>query len=508
MSISRTVFSLIFLLFFAALVPVSAQSDSASQIASDVTRTEVEFNIRFLAADEFLGRDTGTQELDIAARYIATWFEMHGARPVNGYSSFYQDVPLEISSSPEEILFSMPDTTFVIGRDLIAINDFRGSREASLIVLDYATEQELEEHDVEGKIVLTAAGMPGQVSPQQFFGAGAAKRVRVAEAGAVGLIEIYATPALPWQVLVNFLSGDRLQLADEESEADLPSPLPHLWINGNPAGTMELLTNLTGEMAEVTVSGPGTSRITSRNVIGVIEGSDPELRNEFIMLGAHYDHVGVMRNHPEPITSEFIFNGARDNAVGTAGILAAARYFGKHPPRRSVLLAAWTAEEKGLLGSRYYADHPMVPLHQTVYHLNIDGAGYNDTSKVTVIGLGRTEADEKLQAAADAFGLTAIPDPVPEQNLFNRSDNASLARKGIPAPTYSMGLTAFDDEINYYYHQTSDHPDTLDYDYITRYIRSFVYAAYRIGNADQAPFWLPGDEYEEAGLELFGIEIE
>lgn len=496
------------LLLSTAVIPLSAQSDTALQIESDVTRTEVELNIRFLAADEFLGRDTGTQELNIAARYIATWFEMYGANPAEGQTSFYQDVPLQLLSPAEDIRFEVQDTTFTIARDLIAINEYRGDVSAPLIVLEYATEQELEEHDINGKIVISRAGMPGQMSPQQFFMSAAAKRARVTEAGALGLIEIYATPALPWQVLVNFLSGDRLQLDRNENEPEAMSELPHLWINGNPSGNIEFLSNLSDEVADLSVSGGGISTIVSRNVIGVIPGSDPDLRHEYVMLGAHYDHVGVMPNHPEPITSEFIFNGARDNAVGTAGIMAAARYFGQHPPRRSLILAAWTAEEKGLLGSLYYAENPIVPLHQTVYKLNIDGAGYNDTSKVTVIGLGRTEADEDLIAAAEAFGLTAIPDPVPQQNLFDRSDNASFARIGIPAPTYSMGLTAFDDEINYYYHQTSDHPDTLDYDYVTQYIRSFVYAAYRIAGTDEAPFWLPGDTYEQAGHELFGIGVE
>ena len=221
------------------------------------------------------------------------------------------------------------------------------------------------------------------------------------------------------------------------------------------------------------------------------------------MLSAHYDHVGV---RPGEESGDFIYNGARDNAVGTAGIMAAAAWFSEHPPKRSVIFAAWTAEEKGLLGSRYYADNPAIPLEQTVYNLNIDGAGYNDTTKVTVIGLGRTEADPQLTAAAEAFGLEAIPDPVPEQNLFDRSDNVNFATRGIPSPTYSMGLTAFDEEINYYYHRVTDEAETLDFDYVTAYIRSFVYAAHLIGNADKAPFWLPGDKYEPAGVELYSKE--
>lgn len=498
-----------FLLVFQLNHHIAAQSALVDQINSNVTQTDIEFNIYFLAADEFLGRDTGTQELDIAARYIATWFQIHGIDKVDGHDSYFQYVPFELLAAPDNIIFEVADASYRKNRDLLSINNFRGEVEGPTILLEYATQEELSEHSVEGKIVIAKTGLPGQTSPQQMFRATINKRELVEAAGAVGLIEIYNLPQLPWQFLVNFLGTDRLDLAgNSEEHDDSATGLPHLWMNGNQEGVVSQLTESSGETAIVTVDGMGTQQIFSRNVVGVLEGSDPELKNEYILLGAHYDHVGVIEGHPEPITGEYIFNGARDNAVGTAGIMAAAKFMAENRPRRSVIFAAWTAEEKGLLGSRYFAENPMIPLEQIVYNLNIDGAGYNDTTKVTVIGLGRTEADEKLMASAETFGLTAIPDPVPEQNLFYRSDNVSFASKGIPAPTYSLGLTAFDDEINYYYHQTTDEPHTLNFSYITQYIRSFVLASLKVANADEAPFWLSGDVYEAAGLELYGIEVE
>lgn len=499
----------IFSLFLGLLTAQSivAQSSLIDQINREVSQNDIEFNIYFLASDEFLGRDTGTQELDIASRYIATWFQIHGIDKVDGVDSYFQHVPLERFKGPDEITFDVSGTTYVKNSDLLSINDYRGEIEGPTIFLEYATEEELSENSVEGKIVIAKAGLPGQLSPQQLFGSTRNKSQWVEAAGAIGLIEIYATPQLPWQFLVNFLSGDRMDLADLEGDSgEIQSGMPHLWINGNRENVASHLSEHSGSQAVITVTGPGNQQISSRNVIGVLEGTDPDLKNEYILLGAHYDHVGVVANHPEPITSEYIFNGARDNAVGTAGILAAAKFLAENRPKRSVIFAAWTAEEQGLLGSRYFADNPMIPLEQIVYNLNIDGAGYNDTTKVTVIGLGRTEADEDLKASANAFGLTAIPDPVPEQNLFDRSDNVSFAVNGIPAPTYSMGLTAFDDEINYYYHQTTDEPHTLNFEYITQYIRSFVLASLKIANTPVAPFWLPGDVYEPAGLELYGIE--
>ena len=121
--------------------------------------------------------------------------------------------------------------------------------------------------------------------------------------------------------------------------------------------------------------------------------------------------------------TDSIYNGARDNAIGVTAVLNAARYFAKHPPKRSVLFVLYTAEEMGLLGSHYFSDNPLLPLKKIVYNLNCDNGGYNDTSIVTVIGLGRTSADDDIKAAAAAYGVKATSDPVPELNLFDRSDN-------------------------------------------------------------------------------------
>lgn len=243
-----------------------------------------------------------------------------------------------------------------------------------------------------------------------------------------------------------------------------------------------------------------SNTISSQNVIGVVEGSDPELKDEYLLLSAHYDHLGVRQTEA---SQDSIYNGTRDNAVGVAAVMAAGKYFADHPPKRSVIFALWTAEEIGLVGSRMFAEDPAIPLNQIIFNLNIDGAGYNDTSKVTVIGLERTDAQPLLSSSTEAFGLEAIPSPVPELNLFNRSDNLFFARAGIPAPTFSLGFTAFDDEITKYYHQAIDESDTLDFDYVMHFIQAYILAAKKIANAPNAPFWLPGDEYEEAGRKLY-----
>ena len=494
-------FSSIFIVIVAfSYVDSAAQSQSVSDITTAVSQEQVKLNVHFLSADELRGRDTGSPEIDIAAAYIVNWFRAHGVQPAYGDSSYYQHVPFEQRSAPDVISFSVGDSIYQKESDLILLNSYLGELDGEIVYLNHATEEELAETNVDGKIIITHAGLPGERSPQQFFTSSAQKNSWAAEAGAVAIIELYSSPAAPWPMLVNFLSRARLEISDDvESTASIPQ----LWMNNPTDSRNDFLTGSSDKTASLTIVGEPNSSFTSRNVIGIVEGSDPDLKNEYIMLSAHYDHVGV---RPGEEIGDFIYNGARDNAVGTAGIMAAAAFFAENPPKRSIIFAAWTAEEKGLLGSRYYAEKPAISLGQTVYNLNIDGAGYNDTTKVTIIGLGRTEADSELTAAAEAFGLEAIPDPVPEQNLFDRSDNVNFASRGIPSPTYSMGLTAFDEEINYYYHRVTDEAETLDFDYVTSYIRSFVYAAHLIGNAEEAPFWLPGDKYEPAGIELYGRE--
>ncbi|GAB5535424.1 MAG: hypothetical protein Rubg2KO_16730 [Rubricoccaceae bacterium] len=244
------------------------------------------------------------------------------------------------------------------------------------------------------------------------------------------------------------------------------------------------------------------SSLTSRNVVGWIPGSDPELADEVVMLLAHYDHVGMGGSRVAEADS--IFNGARDNGMGTVAVIAAARALAADPPRRPVLLFTPTAEEQGLIGSRYFAENPLVPLRDIVFALNVDTGGYSDTTIVTVVGLNRTTAQSLIEAGAAAAGLEAVLDPSPEQNLFDRSDNVAFARKGIPAPTFSPGFRAFSDPgVANYYHQVTDEVDDLDMAYLARFVTGYVEAARRIADAPERPRWVPGDSYEDEADKLY-----
>jgi Zn-dependent M28 family amino/carboxypeptidase len=204
--------------------------------------------------------------------------------------------------------------------------------------------------------------------------------------------------------------------------------------------------------------------------------------------------------------ADSIFNGARDNGIGTSAMLTTAEFFAKNPQKRSIVFLACNAEEVGLLGSKYYAENPWFPLNKAIFNFNNDGAGYNDTSLITIFGLNRSTAGANIAKATEKFGLLAIEDPAPEQNLFDRSDNVSFAAKGIPAITFSQGFRAFDADIMKYYHQPGDDPNSLDYGYLYKYNKAYVYATWLLINMDEKPFWIPGDKYEEQGKKLYGIK--
>jgi Zn-dependent M28 family amino/carboxypeptidase len=259
-----------------------------------------------------------------------------------------------------------------------------------------------------------------------------------------------------------------------------------------------------GTTATLISSGNKTNVVPAKNVVGWIKGTDPKLSEQFILLSAHYDHIGVSETpRMEEGKLDSIYNGARDNAVGVAGIVNAARYFSAHPPKRSILFIAFTAEELGLVGSRYYSDNPAMPLKKIVYNLNIDNGGYNDTTIVTVVGLGRTSADPDILKGAGAFGLTAKPDPDPTMNLFDRSDNVNFAVKGIPAPTFGMGMKTFDSTMMKRYHQLSDETGDLNPSYILKYIKAYILTAKNIADNPARPTWIKNDKYEAAYKELY-----
>lgn len=452
-------------------------------------------DLTYLTSDELMGRDPVRSEIVLAYTYIAKELEAAGAKTIPGADGYYQNIPFKLSSPPSKGAITIGDSTFLQGENLLVLDGQSISGKYELVDVGFGMEEDYVGKDLTGKIAVSSVGAPDRMSPSDLFSMGKEKTEIASSHGAVALIERFNNPSVPWKLVSNFLNRTQLGLDNGES-----GKLPYMWVE-DAANDLEKVVTNKSHQANLDVEGKVSTLIDGKNVVAWIEGTDKTLKNEYVMLSAHYDHIGVGKPDAQ---GDSIYNGARDNAVGTVAVMNAAKFFAKNPPKRSILLALWTAEEKGLLGSKYFADNPLVPLDQIIYNLNIDGAGYNDTSVITVIGLGRTTSDDLIVEAVDKFGLKAIPDPSPEQGLYDRSDNVSFAKHGIPAPTFSLGFTSFDDEINKYYHQAADEIDTMDLDYVTLYWKSFILAAQNIANAKDQPIWVAGDKYEEAGKALYG----
>ncbi|MBL6444742.1 M28 family peptidase [Fulvivirga sp. 29W222] len=487
------------ILFLSALLMClssMAQSPDLEKVKATVKTEDIKSHIFYLASDELKGREVGTPGIDKAAEYIAAEFKKHGVKPVPGADNgYFQEVVLKQTSLPGKVKVSVEEENFA--NQQIAI--FHGEnieKDARAIYLNYGMSDDYEGVEVKGKIILAKAGAPDQVDQGSLFKLSLQKRGLAQAAGAVALIEIHDYDEQYWNSVKGYLSHNKMALMDKKEPAGGPV---HLWVNTdkdifqNKRKGEELSTKLL-------IKGINNDRLMSRNVVGIVEGTDPELKNEYIIYSAHYDHVGVGKPNAE---MDSIYNGARDNAVGVVTVLSAAENIAKYPTKRSALFILFTAEEKGLLGSKWYVDHPLVPLEQSVYCFNSDNASYNDTTKATIVGLERTTAAQNIKDACAEAGLKAIDDPAPEQNLFDRSDNVHFAAKGIPAPTFSLGFTSFDAELFKYYHQVTDNPETLDYDYLLKFFRAYVLSCRRIANDGNTPVWVEGDKYYEAGQNLY-----
>ncbi len=470
-------------------------------------KAETEMHMRILASDEMQGRRTTEQGNNIAARYIAEQFRLYGVKQVQGADDFYQKIPFENKIPPEVGYLRWNDVVYEHGQEMIILAGDSISTEQDVVFVNYGWVDSLKGIDdykgldVKGKIVVSISGLADSQDPSVVFGSMRTKREIAQEKGAVAMVELYKL-SFPWQFFKNYFGKARVDIGKGE---DSKPGIPYIWLKEESEDAGLALKNGQQSKFKIKSTGFQTKPLPSQNVIGMVEGTDPVLKNEYILITAHYDHVGTGRKGGGAFTAEdSIFNGARDNAMGTIAMLSAAKVIAEKPTKRSVVFIGFTAEEMGLLGSSYYADHPLIPLKQTVLNLNTDGAGYDDKTAISVIGYGRAGLEKEFEAAAKTFGLRVIADPAPEQNLYDRSDNVNFAVKGIPAPTVSPGTTGFTAEIQKYYHQVGDNPETIDFDYLLSYCKTFAHLSRLLGDRSETPRWKAGDKYEAAGKALYG----
>lgn len=472
------------------------------QAQSLPSQGEMEADIRFLADDALMGRAVGTRGHDLATAYIETQFKLAGVQTVPDQTSYLQPIYFDRRSPAKSGSMQWGDSTWTHGAELVWMAGEESMVEAKTVFVGYgevdsvAGIDDLAGKKVEGKIVFSYLGSRNSRGLREILQLSREKRERFKAAGAIALIEVYKLN-IPWEYMKSFIMKESMSLAPDDAEMNTETPILYGWVKETANGWAE---DGKGNM-RLESSGNKNDRVAASNVIGWIPGTDTALQDEYMILSAHYDHVGVGGNGPDTI-----YNGARDNAIGTAGLLCAARHFAAHPPRRGILLLAVTAEEKGMLGSQYYARNPWLPLKQAVFNFNSDGGGYNDTSAISVIGYDRTGVEKDLESIAGKYQFRVIADPSPEQGLFDRSDNVSFAQQGIPCLNYSPGMTALDEEIMRYYHQPADGPESLDYVYLKRYYHAYLETIRQIADRDRKPFWVEGDKYEETGKSLYGLE--
>jgi hypothetical protein len=449
--------------------------------------------LRFLASDDLKGRATMRPEINIAARYISEEYRSLGLKELPGTTDYYQNFEINNITIAKNGAITINGKVYNVGAGLTEVQGADVKLNAQVIYAGHGNKDELDKLDLKGKIVITDFGQNDSTNARAASGMTAGKAKMVQDKGGIALIERVKPVAINTGTPTGRNRGGGRRVV---SGKNTPPSLPAFTITDADGS---LLAAVKGQPTTASIDITGSIIVSTpvKNVVAYVEGTDGKLKNEYVVLSAHYDHLGVLKGGKmEEGKLDSIYNGARDNAIGTAAVIDAARYFALHPTKRSIMFVAYTGEEIGELGSKYFASDPPVPLAQMVYNLNIDNASYNDTKLVSVIGLGRTSEDELIKKACAAYGLTALPDPAPEQNLFDRSDNTQLAVKGIPAPTFSLGMKAFDAEINKRYHQLSDEVGNFDLDYAMKYINSFILSAKYIGDDKKEIFWVKGDKYE------------
>ena len=447
-------------------------------------------DVRVLASDAFEGRGPGSMGEDRTVEYLVKQFHDAGLKPGASDGQWTQEVPIVgITSKMDAAWISGSDRRpLVFPQDLVAWSPRTQARvevpASDVVFVGYgiaAPEYGWDDYkgvDVRGKTVVMLVGdppvpdpkKPGQLDARMFGGRGMTyygrwtyKYEEAARRGAVAALLVHETQAAayPWFVVVNSWGRERFDLADDpEAKTSIAG-----WLSLEATKEWFGLNGFSYESAleravrrdfqpvplrqrfEATCA-QTVRPVKSRNVLAMLPGSNPISSQECVVYSAHWDHLG---RDPKR-EGDQIFNGAADNAVGVAGLLELARSFGAAPkaPRRTVLFLAPTAEEQGLLGARYYVQHPSRPLAATVANLNMDGLNtWGRTRDIRQVGDGHSTLDQMLRGAAKKFQRKVLPDPNPERGMFYRSDHFEFMRGGVPALYLKSGADYIDHPAGY-----------------------------------------------------------
>lgn len=505
-----------------------------------ITAESIETHIRVLADDSLQGRAPGTAGFEGATRYVESMLESFDLEPAGTAGTFRQSVPLQNSVvSPAEsglwITVNDETTAFAYGTDFYLSPDhLRSFSEVSAPVafVGYGVSapafgyDDYVDIDVEGKIVAYISGAPSSLPSNEraYYSSGNTKREEAISRGAVGIVS-FNTPDDPrfrWDNSVARASTGSYVWLDPAGDprggasgilgaASLNHPVVQALFAGAPTPLLDVFSAAAANSpqafdlpVELTMRVSTAHRsVDSHNVIARLEGSDPELRTEHVVYVAHVDHFGV----GVAVDGDNIYNGAHDNASGTAILMEIARAFSSllDPPRRSILFLVVTAEEWGLLGSDYFAEHPTVPAESLVANLSLDMPFlFHPLLDIVPYGAEHSTLSRSVGAAAEHLGMAIGPDPIPEQVLFIRSDHFSFVRRGVPALFIKSGFETGDPTLDgsainanwrvEMYHTPRDEPDQpFDFEAGASHARLNFLTGYHVAMQTQRPEWNAGD---------------
>lgn len=537
--------------FFLTLAVLAAQTQTglppaAQKAMESIDPEKIRATVKYLSDDKLEGRGTGQKGGDLAADWIAAQFKSYGLLPAGDHGTYFQNVGFYgVTTDPDQTqvaFVSKPGADIVLkfADDYVATDQTHSEKseiDAPIVYVGYginAPEYNWDDYkgvDLKGKALLMLVNEPPSDDPNFFkgraltyYGRWTYKFEEAARRGAVAAILVHKTDmaSYPWEVVRNSWGGETSLLEDEKD----PKLKSAGWIQLEAAHKLAKAAGLDlGQMLndanqrsfkpvelgvrlkETIVS--KVRRFASRNVVGKVAGADPRLRNQAIIYTAHYDHLGIHLNEP----GDNIYNGAADNATGCGILLELARAYAgaARKPARSILFAAVTAEEQGLLGSKYLGEHPPLPAHDISLDLNYDDVQpFGDPEQVVVSGSERTTLRPLVERVAHSFKLAIRPDDHPEAGHYYRSDHFSMARVGVPAfsinegPLFKGHDLAWGEEkerdyVAHRYHQPSDEyrPD-MDFTGDAKMAKFGFALGWQVAAQPALAGWQPGDEFEKA----------
>ena len=506
-----------------------------------ITPGGIRANMEYLADDLLEGRGTGTRGYQLAALYVRSRFEDLGLKPAGVNGSYFQPVPLRrIALVPEassvSIMRGQKIQKLALGKDYITdgnpLATFSTS-EGPLAFVGYgvsAPEFDYDDFaavDVRGKIAVELWGAPSKFpnAPRAYYSDGYVKAKMAAAHGAIGLIGVWAgamSERIPFERLVRFFQEPQLRWLDANGLPNDSVPeirgFAVLSEKSSAAlfeGARKTLRQALDDASQNKPQGfslpvEASIRLTTRftaaespNVVAILPGSDPALKNEYVVFSAHLDHLGI----GEVIKGDAIYNGALDNASGTSAMLEIARAFSEMPtaPRRSILFLSVTGEEAGLLGSDYFAHNPTVPIAQIAANINMDGVALlYDFRDIVGMGVEHSSLSRELEDVARHMNLEVSPDPMPEEVFFVRSDQYSFVQQGVPAVFLSEGFKTVDPKLNgksislewestIYHTPQDDMKQPFNFEAGAKFARIDLAIGYEVAQETERPHWNPGD---------------